>query len=204
MPNLTHAQRHAFSLVKIAHDIVRRVVAQGDVVIDATVGNGHDTLFLAECVGNTGIVYGFDLQVAALAAAHKRLTAHNAAAQTVLIEADHARMAEYLPPEVYHRVKAVMFNLGYLPGGDKRLITHSASTLAALQHACEWLAPHGIVTLIAYPGHPGGAAETQAVGAWIADLPTAWRCHTLSLAQSRAKAPCLFWLIKPHEITLSA
>lgn len=185
------------SLVAVCHHIVRAVLCEGDAVVDATVGNGHDTLFLAECVGAAGQVYGFDVQTAALAATRARLTARNVAARIELFAADHARMAEYLPRDVYHRIKAVMFNLGYLPGSDKRVITRSASTLAALQTASEWLAPGGVMTIVAYPGHAGGDKETQTVSDWFATRNTAvWIGQILQTAHTSPRAPRLFWMMK--------
>jgi len=188
---------HHLSMVAICHRIVRAVISEGDIVIDATLGNGHDTLFLAECVGTTGHVYGFDIQPAALTVTQARLAARNIATRATLFQADHAHMAEYLPHTAYQRIRAIMFNLGYLPGSDKRVITRSTSTLTALQTASEWLAPGGIVTIVAYPGHAGGDEETQTVSDWFATQNTAaWVGQTLQPAHTRSRTPRLFWVMR--------
>ena len=89
------------------------------------------------------------------------------AGRVICIEADHAAMADHLPPECRGQIAAVMFNLGYLPGGDKSRITTARSTLAALNTALEFLAPEGVLTVVVYPGHPGGSEEAQAVHEWL-------------------------------------
>jgi predicted methyltransferase len=157
--------------VALAHQAVAAVLAPGDIAIDATVGNGHDTLFLAQQVGPGGKVYGFDIQEAALDSAWQRLLAAGATAQVALYHAGHEAMAVLLPETVAGRVKAVMFNLGYLPGGDKQRTTGASTTLAALQAALSLLAPGGVISLLAYTGHPGGREEAEQLKAWLACLP---------------------------------
>ncbi len=160
----------SFSLVHQAHEALSEILVDGDIAIDATVGNGHDTLFLARAVGEGGTVYGFDIQEAALDTAYRRLQAEGLAVRVSLYHAGHEAMAVVLPESVRTRVKAVMFNLGYLPGGDKHRTTGINTTLAALEQALSLLAPGGAVSVLAYPGHPGGWEETEAVKAWAARL----------------------------------
>jgi SAM-dependent methyltransferase len=139
--------------------------------VDATVGNGHDTLFLARQVGRGGRVYGFDIQQAALDAATVRLHEAQAEAQVRLFKAGHEGMADLLPPEARGRIKAVLFNLGYLPGSDKQTVTQPDTTIVALEGILQWLAPDGVVSVLAYTGHPGGREEAECVKAWAAKLP---------------------------------
>lgn len=145
-----------------AHRLVRERVRAGDVVVDATVGNGHDTVFLAGLVGETGTVIGFDVQEAALAKTRGRVPValRNA---VELHGLGHERMTEV----VQTPVKAVMCNLGYLPGGDKALITQAETTVSALRQALALLAPGGIVTVVVYTGHEGAREEADAVDEWI-------------------------------------
>jgi predicted methyltransferase len=159
------------SLVQQAHLAVAAVVEPGDIVIDATVGNGHDTLFLATQVGVSGKVYGFDIQAAALDSAYQRLQQAGQTAPVSLYHAGHEVMAMLLPESAAGRVKAVMFNLGYLPGGDKQRTTAASTTLAALQAALSLLAPGGVISLLAYTGHPGGREETEQLKALLVHLP---------------------------------
>lgn len=159
------------SLVQQAQQAIDAVLRPGDIAIDATVGNGHDTLFLATRVGPAGKVYGFDIQQQALDSAYQRLEQSGECAQVSLYHAGHEAMAILLPESVAGRVKAVMFNLGYLPGGDKQRTTGTSTTLAALQASLAMLAPGGVISLLAYTGHPGGREEAEQVKGWAASLP---------------------------------
>lgn len=158
------------SLVKLAQEAVQEVLQPGDRAIDATVGNGHDTLFLARCVGQEGKVYGIDKQREALASARARLDRHGVAARVMLIHAGHEELLDFIPPDLHGKIKAIMFNLGYLPGSDHSLITQPATTLAALKAAQRLLLPGGRITLLAYTGHPGGREEAETVKRWVREL----------------------------------
>lgn len=160
------------SLTQSAHAVIQQHLNTGDSAIDATVGNGHDTVFLAELAGPDGSVYGFDIQPSALASARARLEQHRLDGCVTLINDSHARIAELIPKAQHGKVKAVMFNLGYLPGSDKTVITQSASTLAALNAALDILSPQGVITILAYPGHSGGDQETDNVQTWCEQLDT--------------------------------
>ena len=153
---------------EIAHLLMRQSVKPGDWVVDATVGNGHDTLLLAKLVGPTGRVIGFDVQEAALAAATERV---DGMPQVTLIHAGHEKLTEHLPVDGHERLAAVMFNLGYLPGASKEIMTRSETTLAALKQAFTHLKMHGLVTLVLYPGHPGGEEEAETVRSYAQQLP---------------------------------
>lgn len=161
------------SMVKRAQALVTAVVRGGDRVIDATVGNGLDTLFLARLVGASGRVYGFDVQPAALKAAARRLGEAQLLNRVTLIEAGHERMTERVPRLEWGLIKAVMFNLGYLPGGDRALVTCPESTLQALAGSLDLLSRGGCLVVVAYTGHPGGREEADAVSAWVSSLPGA-------------------------------
>ncbi len=139
-----------------------------DIVIDATAGNGHDTLFLAERVGPFGKVYAFDIQEEALKITAARLAAAGVT-NVRLIHDDHARMLQVVEPQDHGRIATVMFNLGYLPRGDKTIITKTPSTLAAIRAAIQLLRVGGTLTILAYPGHPGGLEETTAVERVLAE-----------------------------------
>jgi predicted methyltransferase len=154
-------------LTESAHAEVRSVLRAGEVAIDATAGNGHDTRFLADCVGPTGRVFAFDIQPAAL---ERTAEVVGRSADVALLGVDHASMRETIPAEFRGRIGAVMFNLGYRPGGDKRVTTRTESTLTAIVVALELLRPGGVLTIVAYTGHPGGSDEAEAVGKLLAGL----------------------------------
>lgn len=181
------------SLSETAHEMVGAQLCTGDVAIDATLGNGHDTLYLARCVGTTGRVYGFDIQEQALQTTRERLRAHGVLERAILCHASHADMTNY----VKHPVQAVMFNLGYLPGADKRIITQTESTLAALASACGLLANQGVMTVMVYPGHVGGAEEANSVEQWLQQLhPKQYRTQLLFSQYHKPSAPRLFVIRK--------
>ncbi|ALS29420.1 SAM-dependent methyltransferase [Paenibacillus sp. 32O-W] len=162
------------SVLSMAHRWIAERVAPGDTVIDATAGNGVDTLFLAETVGPRGTVIAFDVQRQALDRTQARLEPLRAAGRLPdvrLVLGSHAGMEDEVPAAKRGRVAAVMFNLGYLPGADPSVITETASTLAALEASMTLLRPGGIVTCVLYPGHEGGETEAAAVEAWAAGLP---------------------------------
>jgi tRNA1(Val) A37 N6-methylase TrmN6 len=158
------------SLLKLAHQHIQNNLRSGDVAIDATVGNGHDTLFLAEQVGKNGRVYGFDIQQAAIVATTEKLQHSHCLERVTLIQASHAELAAHIPVHHHGNINACVFNLGYLPKGDKRIITQTCSTLSALNAVCQLLAPRGMITILAYPGHAGGDEETVCVQQWSEQL----------------------------------
>jgi SAM-dependent methyltransferase len=171
---------------EMAHLLLRQSLKPGDWVVDATVGNGHDTLWLAQIVGPTGRVLGFDAQAAALAAAAQRL---QGLPQVTLFHAGHERLAEHLPADAKAKLAAVMFNLGFLPGADKSVITTAETTLAALDQALGNLALRGQITVVLYPGHPGGAGEAEEVLSWAHSLPAAFPAARYSRLNTVHPAP---------------
>jgi hypothetical protein len=140
----------------------------GDLAIDATVGNGHDLLFLAQQVGAQGQVMGFDVQAIALQQARARIAEEGLADEVSLRLCGHEHMLAALPADWPGKVAAVMFNLGYLPGFDKSLVTRAETTVVALSQALSVLRAGGLISLLAYRGHPGGGAEVAAIDAWLA------------------------------------
>ncbi|WP_022834460.1 tRNA (mnm(5)s(2)U34)-methyltransferase [Salisaeta longa] len=139
--------------------------------VDATVGNGHDTAFLAETLGPNGHVIGFDVQKAALEATTRRLANRQLADRVTLHHVGHEHMAAHLPADAHHALCAVAFNLGYLPRHDHAIITRPATTVAALQAAAAHLRIGGRISVVCYTGHAGGPDEAAAVQSWAAALP---------------------------------
>ena len=136
--------------------------------MDGTVGNGHDTVFLARLVGTEGRVFGFDLQAEAIEATRHRLEGAALGDRVTLFEECHGGLARRLSDEV----DAAIFNLGYLPGsGDKEVITRPETTLSALEAVVDRLSVGGLLVVVVYPGHPGGDEEARAVEAWASGLP---------------------------------
>lgn len=149
-----------------AHEAVESVLSEGDWALDATAGNGHDTLFLARCVGPSGKVWAFDVQARALGNTRQRLLDAAVADRVSLVAASHAEMQAQIPDQAEGRLGAVMFNLGYLPGSDKRIVTTAEKTLRALDQSLILLRQGGILSVMIYRGHPGGREEWEAVNQW--------------------------------------
>jgi ubiquinone/menaquinone biosynthesis C-methylase UbiE len=162
--------------VSLAHLFLGERVRPGDRVVDATCGRGRDTLRLARLVGPTGRVLGFDIQEDALAATRELLEREGCLDRVELMAASHERLAELVVPPLH----AAVFNLGYLPGGDRNVITRPAATLAALDGAFRLLVPGGRIVVALYPGHDGGLEESLAVVAWGGQIPAraaaVWHC----------------------------
>jgi ubiquinone/menaquinone biosynthesis C-methylase UbiE len=173
----------------LVQEILRPLIAEGDLVIDATAGNGHDTLFLAECAGETGRVLAIDVQEAALVSARSRLTEAGLCGRVEFFHESHARIGNRAHDGT---VAVIMFNLGYLPGDCHELTTESPETLAALGAACRVLKSGGILTVVCYPGHAAGAVEAEAVETWMASLTVdGWRVAKYGAIGTRRPAPFL-------------
>lgn len=153
-------------VLSFAHQLLKQAVQPGDVAVDATMGNGHDTLVLAQCVGENGKVYAFDVQEQALQKTRRRLQAAGVDEQVELIGEGH----QYLNRHVQQALSAVVFNLGYLPGGNKTLTTQRDTTLAAITQGLGLLKPHGLLLLVIYPGHEPGRIEQDAIEALVTGL----------------------------------
>ncbi|MGQ8871284.1 class I SAM-dependent methyltransferase [Paenibacillus sp. TSA_86.1] len=189
------------SVLSCAHQWVGSRLQPGDCAVDATVGTGADTLFLAQQVGPRGHVIGFDIQSEALTLAQSRIRKHSEGSKLgsiSMLELSHARMAEAVPDVWIGRVGAVMFNLGYLPaeGANTSVITETASTITALEAATTLLRPRGIITVVLYPGHDGGAQEAEAVSTWAAALPVEQAQVVMYRQMQRETSPYLIGIEK--------
>ncbi|KAL7186918.1 hypothetical protein ACSBR2_028602 [Camellia fascicularis] len=187
----------------------RHIVQKGDTVIDATCGNGYDTLAMVKMVADKthcGHVYAMDVQKVALENASSLLDESLTSDEVPLLSnfllrglvelfaICHSKMEEVVPKGV--PVRLVAFNLGYLPGGDKALITRSETTLQALEAAKRMLAPGGLISIVVYVGHPRGREEYEAVQAFASGLPVEnWICCKLQML-NRPLAPILVLVLK--------
>ncbi len=174
-------------LTGVAQQALSGIVQAGDLAIDATVGNGHDLLFLAQQVGTEGQVMGFDVQATALRQAQARLAGAGLVHRVSLRLCGHEHMVAALPVDWPGKVAAVMFNLGYLPGFDKSLVTRPETTVLALSQALSILRAGGLISLLAYRGHPGGGAEVAALDAWLAQ-----RGHQCRVVRHDSPGPILY------------
>ena len=147
--------------LQMAHVFLAEVVTKEDTVVDATMGNGHDTLFLAKLAKQ---VYAFDIQEQAVEKTRQRL-AEAGLDNAQLILAGHETLDQYLD-----HFKAAIFNLGYLPSADKSVITRPDTTLEALEKVCLGLEKGGRAAIMIYYGHEGGEVEKDAVLDFVSQL----------------------------------
>ncbi len=186
-------------LIPLCHQLLREHIGLGDHVIDATAGGGHDTLFLAHCVGATGRVSAFDIQQSALDATRALLEREQVSARVDLHLQSHERMLDSLP--LHLPVRAVMFNLGYLPGGDHTLVTRPESSLTALRLALGLILVGGVITIMVYPSHRGGREEYELLASELAALPQReFTVMQLCCFNASAAAPQL-WCIQKQALT---
>lgn len=155
--------------LRYSHELLQDVIELGDSVVDATMGNGNDTLFFAELVGETGKVYAFDVQQQALDNTTKRLEEHHCLQQAQLFLKGHENIDTLISEEEI--LSAAVFNLGYLPKSDKSIVTKEDTTIQALEGLLKRLKKKGRIVLVIYDGHDEGKVEKQEVLHFVAELP---------------------------------
>lgn len=182
-------------LTQIAHQYLEQHLTEGTLAIDATAGNGHDTLKMAQLVGATGAVIAMDIQTEAIGSTKQRLdTAGISTCQ--LITGDHAEILQGLLPNHAAQTAAITFNLGYLPGSDKSIQTTPNSTLKALDAARELLAPNGVLLVTAYRGHEGGMTEATKVEQWMHQQKNIGFQVDVHEPQATTRIPPILWVLK--------
>ena len=147
---------------------------EGDIAVDFTMGNGHDTEFLSKTVGESGHVYAFDIQEQALASTADNLKNAGCPNNYSLILDSHHNVKNYVDVPI----KAGMFNLGYLPGGNKKITTMRETTMPAIESAISLLDRDGILLIAVYPGHAEGDAEGKMIAEYLSTLIRFKYCAT--------------------------
>ena len=148
--------------LEMAHDFLAQVITKDDVVVDATMGNGYDTLFLARLAKQ---VYAFDIQEQAIEKTSQRLLEAGLTNVELLLQG-HETVDQFVT-----EAKAGIFNLGYLPSADKSIITKPQTTIEALEKLCQLLVKGGRIAIMIYYGHEGGDIERDAVLDYVSQLP---------------------------------
>ena len=181
---------------ELAHLLLRDAIRPGDHVVDATAGNGHDTVFLAEWVGKTGKVIAMDIQQEAIESARRRVTDAGFGQRVEFHQRCHSEMEH---PIGAGMAAAVMFNLGYLPGADHRTSTELTVTLRAIEAATRVITPGGMITIVCYPGHEAGKSEAEATEARLAGLTACgWKIAKYAMLATLRPAPFLLIAVKPR------
>lgn len=179
--------------VQLSHLILRQFLHDGDFAVDATCGNGNDTLLLAELVGSNGKVIAFDIQQEAISRTTDNLAAAGLLDRVTLILAGHQTIRN----KISEPLQAVVFNLGYLPGGEHSICTKPETTIAALEQSIELLAPGGIIALTIYPGHDDGKPEQQQIEIWLSRLkPQVFHIWRMQQVNVKPGAPFFVMLQK--------
>lgn len=179
-----------------AAELISGALHEGALAVDATLGNGHDCMWLASLVGESGRVYGFDVQADAVENSARRLREAGFEDRARLILDGHQNMGNYLCEE---SADAVMFNLGWLPGAQHGVTTLRETTLQAVNAALKILKQEGLLTICIYPGHDEGARERDALLEWARGLDE--RCYDVMLRcyLNQSKNPPLLLAIKKNK-----
>ena len=176
--------------LEMAHDFLAQVITQEDIVVDATMGNGHDTLFLAKLVKQ---VYAFDIQEQALEKTSQRLQEAGLTNVELLLQG-HETVDQFV-----REVKAAIFNLGYLPSADKSIITQPQTTIEALDKLCHMLVKGGRIAIMIYYGHEGGDIEKDAVMDFVSQLPQQEYTATIYRTLNQINNPPFLVMIEKLE-----
>ncbi len=191
-----------YSHLDLAYQYWKKLVYPGDLVIDATCGKGRDTLKLSQLAihSDRGEVYACDIQTQAIQWTQHYLTRHLSPQQVLRIHfvlGCHSQFPSQIQPNT---VKLIVYNLGYLPGGDKTRTTKTESSLQSLRQAQELVMPGGAISLTCYPGHTEGALEENAILAYVKNLPSSqWSCCYHQWL-NRCRAPSLLLLQKKNRV----
>lgn len=187
-------------------DIVSSYISRGDFVVDCTMGNGNDTLSLARLCGagdSDGLVYSFDIQDIALEKT-AGLLAENGYADPEksgirLIKDSHVKLRSYVE-EAGRQPAAILFNLGFLPGQDKSILTRADTSMEAVEQALECICEDGIVSIVTYCGHPEGMEEHEAMKERLAALPSKkYHVAFFNMINQKKTAPSVFFVTKKRR-----
>jgi len=157
-------------VLPFAKELLKTAAKPGDIVIDATIGNGHDTVYLAEIVGPTGHVFGYDIQAEAITNTTQLLKENGVENQVTLFHKSHSQIGETIPSHYHGQIAGAMFNLGYLPGGNKEIVTKAESTITAIEQLLTILKREGVIVLVIYHGHDEGKKERDAILNYVKTL----------------------------------
>ena len=182
-------------LTELVHHTLNDYVREGDLAIDATAGNGHDTSYLASRVGESGKVIAIDIQESAIESTRSLLSEKALFDRVTLLAGDHSMILEQLLEEYKESVATAVFNLGYLPGSDKSVKTEATNTIQALDASAMLLRPSGILCITAYRAHLGGGEEAAWVKEWMASKESSgWQIE--SHVPVSSNLPPVLWLAR--------
>lgn len=179
--------REQYQITEYCHRFLQPYILEGDCCVDATCGNGGDTEFLRRMTGRCGKVYAFDIQEEAVRNTRRRLETAGLSEGTEIILDSHEKMTSYVKEEA----AVIMFNFGYLPGGDHRLCTKADVSVRAAESALSILKPGGVLSLCIYSGGDTGYEEKQALLTFLEKLDTKKWLVLMHCFYNRKKDPPL-------------
>lgn len=157
----------SFNALTLAHSFLSSHVRPGDLCIDATAGRGRDTVFLCRLVGDSGRVLAYDIQQNAVDETTALLEKEQLSHIGRVFQKSHDRMAEDAKPET---VRAIVFNFGWLPGGDHNVFTRAETSIRAIEQGLKLLTPDGVMSLSIYYGKENGTAERDALLSYLSSI----------------------------------
>lgn len=158
--------KEIINTANIVKSIMESHIKDGYKALDCTVGNGKDTALLAQLVGDKGLVYGFDIQDIAIDSTRMLLDSLNLNHNVNLIKDSHENIDKY----IHEKLDFIIYNLGYLPKGDKEIKTNKDSTIISLKKALHLLKNNGVMLITVYVGHDGGMEEKEAIEKLLSTL----------------------------------
>lgn len=183
--------------IQLAHCLLKDRLKEAKIIIDATAGNGNDTLFLAQNALKEAKLYAFDIQKQAILNTKELLIKNNLTLTNIeLIHDSHEKFDEYISS----KIDIAIFNLGYLPGGNHEFTTKNDITLKTIDKMLNKLNINGHIAIVMYPGHEEGLKEYQAIKLFVKDLPKkAFTVGWYKMINHNLNAPALCWIEKVGE-----
>lgn len=186
--------KRKYQITEFCHHFLSEYIAEGSCCVDATCGNGYDTVFLCKAVGNSGKVYAFDIQQLAVQNTKNRLEKEGLAQRAVVIREGHENMSRFLSEKT---ADVIMFNFGYLPGGSHSASTRPDTSLAAVKSGLSLLKPGGVMSLCIYSGGDTGYEEKEVLLSFLQDLDSSqWLVIMCSYFNRKNDPPLPVFVIK--------
>lgn len=184
------------SITTIVKNTISEYLSNGNIAVDLTAGNGNDTCFLAAQVGDEGRVYAFDIQAIAIEKTKKLIENNGYTDRVILINDGHENLSKYIKGHI----NVAMVNLGYLPCGDKNIITQPNTTIKGIKDVLELLVVGGVMSVVIYYGHEGGELEKEKVQAFLDNLDeNCYDVMTISYS-NRKKSPPITYFIHKRKV----
>lgn len=185
------------SISDLSHIFIQNLTDGCGIYVDATAGNGYDTLFIAKMLKEDGFIYSFDISEKAVFNTQKLLCDNDIKSENIkIINDSHENIDKYIADK---KITAAIFNLGYLPNSDKNTATVAKSTICALEKILNMLADKGVVTICSYIGHDN-REEDSAVSSYLLSLDK--KAYEISRTEmiNRVGAPVLYLIIKKETM----